>query len=220
MSTSETVSSDNVLVVTFGPDPKNDPNAYQALTNLKELDTQGQIEVVQAAVIERGLDGQVTIKSDVGNEGYIGTTTGGVVGVLIGVLGGPLGVLIGGATGLVAGALFDEEDDEDTDSVLTDISKQVHPTRTAVLAQVSEPSYEVVDTAMSQLGGTVLRRPLADVEGEIAAAQDAQRAAKEKARKELREARHEKQKEQVQSKLDELRSKLHKGDKAPAGTAS
>jgi uncharacterized membrane protein len=148
MSNDEAFSNDNLLVITFGPDPNNDPNAYQALTNLKDLDTQGQVQVVEAAVVERGLDGQVTVKSDVGNEGYIGTATGGVVGVVIGVLGGPLGVLIGGATGLVAGALFDEEDDEDTESVLTDISKQVHPTRTAVLAQVSEPSPEVIDTAM------------------------------------------------------------------------
>jgi uncharacterized membrane protein len=220
MGNNETFSPDNVLVITFGADPKNDSNAYQALTNLKELDTQGQIEVVEAAVIERGLDGQVTVKSDVGDEGYIGTATGGVVGVLIGVLGGPLGVLIGGATGLLAGALFDEEDDEDTDSVLTDISKQVHPTRTAVLAQVSEPSREVIDTAMSRVGGTVLRRPVADVEAEIAAAQNAQREAKKKARKELREARHAKHEEHVHSKIDELRSKLHKGDKAPTGTAS
>jgi hypothetical protein len=35
-------STDNVLVVTFGEDPKNDTNAYQALTDLKQLDSQGQ----------------------------------------------------------------------------------------------------------------------------------------------------------------------------------
>jgi len=36
-------SPDNVLVVTFGEDPENDKNAYQALTDLKQLDSQGQI---------------------------------------------------------------------------------------------------------------------------------------------------------------------------------
>jgi uncharacterized membrane protein len=219
MSENETFSPDNVLVITFGADPDNDSNAYQALTNLQELGTQGQIEVVQAAVIERGLDGQLAVKTDVGDDGYVGVGTGGLIGVLIGVLAGPLGVLIGGATGLLAGALFTEEDDEDTDSVLTDIAKAVHPSRTAVVAQVSEPSPEVVDTAMSRLGGTVLRRPLDAVEDEIAAAEEAQRAAKAKARKELRDAQHAKHKEQVHDKIEELKSKLPKHGKAPAHTA-
>jgi uncharacterized membrane protein len=219
MSDNETFSPDNVLVITFGADPDNDSNAYQALTNLQELGTQGQIEVVQAAVIERGLDGQLAVKTDVGDDGYVGVGTGGLIGVLIGVLAGPLGILIGGATGLLAGALFTEEDDEDTDSVLTDIAKAVHPSRTAVAAQVSEPSPEVVDTAMSRLGGTVLRRPLDAVEDEIAAAEEAQREAKTKARKELRDAQHAKHKEQVHSKIEELKSKLPKHNKAPAHTA-
>ena len=35
----------NVLVVSFGEDPKNDTNAYEALTELKRLDAQGQIEI-------------------------------------------------------------------------------------------------------------------------------------------------------------------------------
>jgi uncharacterized membrane protein len=219
MSENETFSPDNVLVITFGADPDNDSNAYQALTNLQELGTQGQIEVVQAAVIERGLDGQLAVKTDVGDDGYVGVGTGGLIGVLIGVLAGPLGVLIGGATGLLAGALFTEEDDEDTDSVLTDIAKAVHPSRTAVVAQASEPSPEVVDTAMSRLGGTVLRRPLDAVEDEIAAAEEAQRAAKAKARKELRDAQHAKHKEQVHDKIEELKSRLPKHGKAPAHTA-
>ena len=31
-------SPDSVLVVSFGDDPKNDTNAYQALTDLRQLD--------------------------------------------------------------------------------------------------------------------------------------------------------------------------------------
>ena len=38
-------SPDNVLVVTFGEDPENDNHAYQALTDLKQLDSQGQIKI-------------------------------------------------------------------------------------------------------------------------------------------------------------------------------
>ena len=58
MSTND-FSSENVLVVTFGEDPKNDTNAYQALTDLKQLDSQGQTHIIGAAVVTRDLDGRV-----------------------------------------------------------------------------------------------------------------------------------------------------------------
>jgi hypothetical protein len=51
-----------------------------------------------------------------------------------------------------------------TESVLGEISKEIQPTRTALLAQVTEQSPEVIDAAMARLGGEVLRRPAVDVE--------------------------------------------------------
>ena len=82
------------------------------------------------------------------------------------------------------GSLFDIDDVEKTESVLSEISKQVQPTRTAVLAQVKEQSPEVIDAAMARLGGEVMRRPVVHVEEEIAAAEEAQRKAEREARKE------------------------------------
>jgi uncharacterized membrane protein len=203
-------SPDNVLVVTFGDHPENDNNAYQALTDLKQLDSQGQIKIAGGAVVTRDLDGRVEVKSEVGNDPYTGTAAGGVIGLLLGIIGGPLGVLLGGATGVLVGSLFDLDDVETTESVLGDISKQVHPTRTAVLVQVTEQSPEVIDTAMARLGGDVLRRSVVDVEQEIAAAQEAQRKAKREARKELQQARLEKHKEDAHAKVEELKSKLRR----------
>jgi uncharacterized membrane protein len=199
-----------VLVVTFGEDPENDKNAYQALTDLKQLDSQGQIKIAGGAVVTRDLDGRVDVKSEVGNDPYTGTATGGVIGLLLGIIGGPLGVLLGGATGVLVGSLFDIDDVETTESVLGDISKQVRPTRTAVLAQVTEQTPEVIDTAMARLDGEVLRRPVVDVEQEIAAAQEAQRKAKREARKELQQARLAKHKEDAHAKVEDLKSKLQR----------
>jgi hypothetical protein len=50
---------------------------------------------------------------------------------------------------------------------------------------VTEQSSEVIDSAMARLGGDVMRRPVVDLEQEIAAAREAQRNAKQEARKEL-----------------------------------
>lgn len=202
------LSPDNVLVVTFGEDPENDKNAYEALTVLKQLDSQRQIEMAGGAVVTRDLAGQVEVKTEVGDEPIAGTATGGLIGLLLGIIGGPLGVLIGGATGLMVGTLFDINDVETTESVLGDISKQVQPTRTAVLVQVTEQSSEVIDTAMARLGGEVMRRPVVDVEQEIAAAQEAQRKAKHEARKELQAARLQQHKDEAHAKVETLKSKL------------
>jgi uncharacterized membrane protein len=208
---------DNVVVVTFGENPENDKNAYQALTDLKQLDSQDQIKIAGAAVITRDRDGRVDAKSEVGDDPYVGTASGGMIGLLVGVIGGPLGVLLGGATGVLVGSLFDIDDVEKTESVLSEISKQVQPTRTAVLAQVTEQSPDVIDSAMARLGGEVMRRPVVHVEEEIAAAQEAQRKAKREARKELHKARVEKRKEDAHAKVEELKSKLPR-PKAGAST--
>jgi uncharacterized membrane protein len=206
---------ETVLAINFA----QDPNAYQALTTLKELDDQGQVALAGAAVVLRNDDGGIDIKDEVGDTGYEGAASGGIVGLIVGILGGPFGVLLGGATGVLIGSLFDLDDVDDTESVLGEMSRSVRVGHDAVLAEVNEQSPEVVDSAMERLGGTVVRRPLDEVEAEIAAAEDAQRAAKQEARKRLHEQRREQRKEKVQQKIAELKSKLHVDHPASAGTS-
>jgi len=44
---------ENVIVVSFA----EDSSAYEAFTNLKELDEQGQVSIRGAAIVQRGEDG-------------------------------------------------------------------------------------------------------------------------------------------------------------------
>jgi hypothetical protein len=71
---------------------------------------------------------------------------------------------------------------------------------------------------MATLGGTMVRRSAADVRAEMAAAEDAQGAAKKKAREQLRDAGHAKQKGEIDAKLAELRAKLTRQKKATAAS--
>jgi uncharacterized membrane protein len=196
---------DSVIAVTFGEDSK----AYEALTTLKELDGQDQIALAQGAIVIRHQDGHLETKDLVGDDSYTGTASGGLIGLVIGILGGPFGVLLGGATGLLIGSLFDIDDEEETESALAHIGQSVRVDHTTLLAQIDEPSPEVIDSAMVALGGTVDRQSLDDVEAEIAAAEDAQRAAKRAARKELHEKRRSQAKEKIHAKIEELKAKLH-----------
>ena len=123
-------------------------------------------------------------------------------------------MLVGGTYGLLVGSLFDLGDAEESESVLGQISASVRPGHTALLAEVAEQSPEVVDTAMARLGGTVLRRPVADVEAEIAAAEKAELEAKREATKELLRGRHERSKEQTHAKVEQLKAKLPHREKA------
>ena len=207
--------SRNVIAVTF----VDDANAYEALARLKQLDSHNDVGVHGAAVVAREDDGKIVVKDQFGEDNYEGTFGGGLIGLLVGVLGGPLGVLIGGATGLLVGSLFDDDEDDETESALSEISKEIRVGPPGLLADVSEPGPEAIDAVMVNLNGTVVRRPTADVEAEVSDAEHAQREAKKKARKELREAQQKRQKEDVDAKLAELKSKLHKRKQTAAPTA-
>ena len=130
-----------------------------------------------------------------------------MIGLLVGIIGGPLGVLLGGATGVMVGSLLTSM--MPRPPVVSVGLEAGSPSRT-VLAQVTEQSPEVIDIAIARLGGEVLRRPVVDVEEEIAAAQEAHRKAKREARKELPKARTEKHKEDAHAKVEELKSKLQR----------
>ena len=200
----DAISPDKVVVVTFSGDTK----AYEALATLKQLDDQEKIDLVKAVVVTRDPDGHVKVEDEAGDDGLAGTASGGLIGLLVGILGGPIGVLIGGATGLLLGSLYDLDDADTTDSALSEVSKTIQVGRDSLLAQVVEQSPDVLDTAMASLSGTVVRRPVYEIESEIASAQEAQREAKKQARVKLLEAHRDKDRTEAHAKVEELKSKL------------
>ena len=200
----------NVIAVAFG----EDVNAYAGLTKLKELDAQGQVALDEAVVVERAAGGALTVKDRVDSPQLAGTAGGGLTGLLVGVLGGPLGALIGGSYGMLVGSLVDLDEADQVETTLGEIAKSVQPEHTAVLAVVTEPSAEVVDGAMAAFGGTVTRRGVADVEAELAAAEQAERKAAREAREELMRGRRDQARETAHTKVEALKAKLARHDDA------
>lgn len=194
---------DNVVLVGFTEQSK----AYQALSSLRQAGDTGQLDVRAAALLERGPDGVVRVpEGDDAAPGAPGAAiaAGSLIGMLIGVLGGPLGMLLGTSTGMLTGSVAAAAHAGDQDIALAAISGQIEPGHTVLLAEVGEVAPEVVDNAMSALGGTVTRRSAADVYDEIQSAKAAQDAADAEARRVLREqgrAEHKDKWEQFKNKI-------------------
>jgi uncharacterized membrane protein len=191
----------SVITVSFEDDDK----AHDALMLLKQLDSQHQVGMDEAVLILREADGRVVEMDRVASAPMPNTVGGGLVGLLLGIIGGPLGILIGGTTGSLVGTLLDFQDEDKTESALTVLSSAARPGHTALLAVVREQNRDVVDAAMGGLSGTVLRRPVHDVEAEIAFAEQAERAAKREARRELLRGRHERYKQAAHAKVENRR---------------
>ena len=54
---------------------------------------------------------------------------------------------------------------------LEEISRSLEPGVTLVIAEIADPDPDVLDAALASLGGTVTRRPAADVYAEVQAAE-------------------------------------------------
>jgi uncharacterized membrane protein len=196
-----------VIVVRFA-DPSK---AYQALSVLKEADAEGRIGLESAAVVERTASGELRTPESADNAEFVGTASGSLIGMLIGVLGGPVGVLLGWGAGALMGGAFDIDRAVTSDEALTVLGKAIPTGSTAVIASVEEPAVEVIDGEMKKLDGEVTRRSVAEVMGELEAAEDAADAAAREARRAVREKRKTEMTADVNERVGKLKEKLHVG---------
>ena len=150
---------DRMLVAVFDDDGK----AYEAKKALLQLDREGSIGLYAYAVLAKNSDG--TVKVEQGDDtGPIGTLIGTSVGSLIGLLGGPAGMVAGASAGFFSGTAADLQNARVGDDFIDDVSKKLTPNKVAVVAEIEEDWTTPVDTRMEQIGGTVFRRALSDVQ--------------------------------------------------------
>ncbi len=199
---------ERMLVVVFD----NEKKAYEGRSALTQLQKEGSITIFAGAVVAKHADGTVDFKR-IDDFEPTGTLGGTAVGSLIGLLGGPVGVAIGGASGLALGALYDVETARVGSDFLEDVSKTLTPNKVAVVAEVEEEWTTPVDARMEQLGGTVLRRALWQVEEqtrreEIAAMKADLAQLKSEAAK-----AHADRKAKLEKKIYELAAKIDAQDK-------
>jgi uncharacterized membrane protein len=201
---------DNVVVVGF----KENSKAYEGLSALRTLSDQKQLTAPSAAVVERDQNGTLQIKDSFDTETGVATAGGGFVGMLLGVIAGPLGMVLGLTGGALAGGSFELRRSDEQDEVLTQLNTAINPGHTVLVAQVNEPTLDVLDKAMANLDGIVLRRSEADVLAELEAAEDAAQAAQTAARKAIREQKKAEMKEKREERIAALKAKFSRHHEA------
>jgi uncharacterized membrane protein len=151
----------------------SDDTAHRALRKLWDMDDEGLLTVHGAAVLRRDDMGHVRVadrNSDLG----LRTAAGVGVGALLGLLAGPVGVAagvagaaalsVGAATGVgaLAGAAVGATADAVTETRRENAAQESFFTlkhgQSAVVAEISESWTQVLDDAMTPLGGTIYRR--------------------------------------------------------------
>jgi uncharacterized membrane protein len=79
--------------------------AETALKQLKEMQKDGVVSIVNAAVLVKTKDGRAVIKETEDVRAPAGAVFGAIVGGLVGLLGGPAGVIVGAAAGAATGGM-------------------------------------------------------------------------------------------------------------------
>ena len=163
--------SHNVVILNFS----QTAHAYQALSELKQASADQQVTLHYAAVAQRSDGGELEIKDathDSANEAK--PVTGTLIGSLVGMLAGPVGVALGAASGAIIGSVMSENQVYDRMDVLEAVGASIPPGATSVMAVVEESTPHWMDALAVKLGAGVARRPLEQVEAELAAKASAQ----------------------------------------------
>ena len=191
------------VAITF---PENS-KTYEALSKLPDA---AGLEIRSAAIVERDKDGHLHVPEGDDTMAGVGIAGGSLIGMLIGVLGGPVGMLLGWGAGAAGGALYDADRLDTGDEAIAQFGALVPVGGNALLAETVEDTTEPLDAFVSQMGGTIVRRPRDEVVAELEAQQAAAEEADRAARKAIREQKKQERKEDFQQRVDALKAKFHK----------
>lgn len=191
-----------MLVAVFESENK----AYEGLSALKELHSNGDITLYATAVVSKNEKGELKLNT-AADQGPVGTATGLFAGGLIGLLGGPIGAVVGAATGSLAGLMYDVTANEINTTFVDEVSNALINGKTAVIAEIDETWTVPVDTKLEALNGMVFRRLKYEVADEQLERESKAIAAEFKnLKEELKEAKEE-DKARIKSAIAKLQNK-------------
>ena len=144
-----------------------------ALQDLRKIEKEGQIRIVDAAVLRRDAASKLHIKETADMGGGKGAAIGGTVGAIIGLAAtGPIGwAILGGAA--VGGLLAKLRDGGFPDAKLREIGESLPPKSSAIIAVVEDRWAQKAEKELQERGAKVVREQLkADIAQQLAAGKE------------------------------------------------
>ncbi len=152
--------ADIELVIRVFDDPGG---ADDALEFVEELSRQRTITILNAAVLVKDQEGQVSVKDTRDISAKKGRLMGAVTGGLIGLLAGPGGAVVGALVGLGAGGAAGKRIDEGfSDKFLANLQEHLQPGRSALVLLMEHHWIKKASESMSDLGGMVFQQTITD----------------------------------------------------------
>ncbi len=146
-----------LIVAAFNEEGK----AEEVLKEMKKLEKEEIIFLVNAAVMTKSEKGKVSLKEtqDVGSGK--GALFGAIAGGLIGLLGGPAGVIVGAAAGAATGGVAANKIDMGfPDDTLKELQETLTPGSSAILALIQHEWVDRVVEELDKFGAALFRQAL------------------------------------------------------------
>ncbi|MFO7285689.1 MAG: DUF1269 domain-containing protein [Gammaproteobacteria bacterium] len=143
----------NKFVVVVFPD---EGKADEGVRALQALHDDGEITLYGLRVAHKSEGGEIALVEKVGM-GMPGAAVGALAGALVGLLGGPLGAVAGLAGGAWIGTWRDITQLGIGSDFLEEVSRELAPGTTAIIADITEDRVAPLDERMAALHGVVLR---------------------------------------------------------------
>lgn len=116
-----------------------EPQAGEALDDLKQREEDGAIRLFNAAAISKDPNSRTSVREDQDLSSGRGSLFGALVGALVGLLGGPAGAVVGAAAGAATGGLVAGKTDLGfEDAFLDELKGALQPGSSALLLLVEE----------------------------------------------------------------------------------
>jgi len=153
----EMIGPIELIVAAFSDESK----AAAVLKDLKKLEKDGVILLVNAAVMVKDEKGKVSIKETEDITGGKGALFGAIAGGLIGLLGGPVGVIIGAAAGAATGGVAASKIDMGfPNDTLKELDDSLTPGSSAILALIQHQWVDTVVSELEKTGAKLFRQAL------------------------------------------------------------
>lgn len=132
--------------------------AEAAFEQLRGLNQEGIITLVDAVIIDKNADGTIQIHETGDVQGPHGRNFGAVVGAVIGLFGGPLGAVVGAAAGAAVGSVTARVVDSGIENQrVQEVLENLPNGGSAVIALFRHDNSEQSRTALAALGRDVRR---------------------------------------------------------------